>query len=296
MKSSFVCILTGIVCLGASISSSTAAIANFTGGSGTNAPDKYLGTAGDGWDAAWNQRVGSQSTSTFTVTDANPFGIEGGNYLQINYERTAVGSGNNRTGVARPFMNSGDGSIDMTKPYTISFDFRTDALVGWGSSADQIVFSSETTTTIGVAGADAPWALTIRGDNGWTVANGNGSGGIAANLNFSSLGLTTLSIGTIYHIEVFIDYANNGYDLTITTGSNTYKASDLNGNKLLGFRTDSTATNANVLQFRSFTSELGTINWSLDNIAVVPEPTAATLLVPGIVGIGCLLLARKLRK
>lgn len=295
-SSSFICILAGIAWLATSISSSASAIANFTGGNGTSEPDQFFGIAGDGWADAWSRRVGSQSTSTFTVTDDNPFGAGEGNYLQINYERTAIGSGNNRTGVARTFL-TGDGAIDMTKPYTISFDFRADTLVGWDSSADQIVFSSESTTTISGVGADTPWALTIRGDNGWSVMNGNGSGGIA-NLNFSDLGLTTLSTNTIYQIGVFIDPINKGYDLTITTGGNTYRASELNGNQLLGFRNDLTATNANVLQFRSYTGELGTMNWSLDNIAVVPEPTATAILIPCIVGMSFLLLVRrhKLRK
>lgn len=281
-----------LLALGSTVASA-AVIADFSGGSGTTQPDQYLGMAGDGWAEAWSSRTGSQSTSSFTVNDSTPFGPDGGNYLQINYQRTATGTGSNRTGVARPFLTTGSSSIDMSKAYTIAFDFRADTLTGWDSSADQIAFSSESTSTIGSFGADTPWSLLIRGDNRWVVTNGNGVGGIS-NLDFTSLGLTSLTAGTVYSIKVFIDPEAKGYDLTITAGDTTYRASDLNDGNLLGFRTNATAKDANVLQFRSYTSELGTINWSLDNIEIasVPEPSVVGMLIGGLVGMRLLMRSR----
>lgn len=263
-----------------------AIIADFSGGAGNGLPDQFIGTAGEGWAGAWNTRNGSGGTTTFTVLDTDPFGAEGGNYLQVDYVRTTAG-GSNRSGVARAFDTAGSPSVDLTKPYTISFEFRVDALMGFNSSGDQIAFSSESTTTVGGFGTDAPWSLLIRGDTGWIVSNGDGVGGISSNLNFSSLGLTSLSTNTIYSIKVFVDPANFGYDLTITTGGQTYRASDLNGGNLLGFRTNTTAGTANVLQFRATNNDIGDeIKWSLDNIAVVPEPSTSALLLGGILWVG----------
>lgn len=264
-----------------SLAGQAAVIADFSGGNGTSEPDQFLGTPGDGWQTAWSRRVGSGSSENNSVIDTNPLSPGGGNYLAIDYTRTVAGS-NSRAGVARQFVNSGMGGIDMTKPYEISFEFRADALVGWTTSADQIVFSSEVSSTIGGPGADSPWALLIRADTGWVVSDGNGSGQIANNFNFSELGLTSLQIGAVYKISVFVDPANNGYDLTISTGATTYRASDLNGGELLGFRTNATAANANYLQFRATNNDVGdTIAWSLDNIAVVPEPTSVALILSG---------------
>lgn len=259
----------------------SAVIADFSGGDGTTQPDQYKGVAGNGWADAWGSRNGSGGTTTIGVENTNPFG-SGGNYLQLDYLRSTAG-GSNRAGVARTFETGTAGGINMTSPYTISFDFRADTLTVFNTSADQFAFSSESSTTIGAFGPDAPWSLLIRGDTGWVVTNGNGSGGVT-NLNFSSLGLTSLTVNTIYTIKIFIDPLNSAYDLTITTGGNTYRASDLNGNQLLGFRTNATAASANVLQFRSTNDAVGDEQkWSLDNIAVVPEPHTAALFLGGMI-------------
>lgn len=262
----------------------SAVVARFTNGEGTTSPDQYSGTAGDGWAGAWNRRVGSGGTTTITVQNSNPFSEGSGNYLQLVYTRTESG-GSNRAGVARAFANNGPGSIDMTQPYTISFDFRPEVLTGWQTSADQIVFSSETTTTIGSPTANAPWALQIRADEGWLVFNGNGAGA-TSNLNFSSLGLTGLTLGEVYSIAVYIDPLQNGYDLTISVGDTTYRASELNNGQLLGFRTNAIAATANVLQFRMTSDNKNdSFQWSLDNIAVIPEPGSAGLALSGVGGL-----------
>lgn len=253
----------------------SAITADFSGGDGNTLPDQWQGTAGNGWVDAWARRIGSNSISTFGVQNSNPFG-SGGNYLEVNYAKTAA-AGSNRTGVARQFQNSGPSGINLTKPYEIQFQFRVDSLTGWDASTDQFAFSSEATTTIGGLGTDAPWALWLRGDNGWSVGDGNGVGGVTY-LNFSSLGLSTVTVGQIYAIHVFVDPLAQGYDLTITAGVDTYRASDLNGGELLGFRTNATAADANVLQYRVLMGgATDAVTWSLDSIAVVPEPGSAFL-------------------
>lgn len=279
-----VLILTGSILVLAIPSAHSEAIANFTDGEGTTSPDQYMGTAGDGWEAGWNRRLGSNGTTTFSVLNTNPLN-GGGNYLQVEYTRTGLGA-TNRAGVARPFT-TGTGGVDMTKPYTISFDFRVDNLDGWNSANDQLVFSSESTTTIGAYGVDIPWSLTIRGDNLWRVTNGNGEGDFS-NLEFTSLGLTSIAVNTVYTVEVFVDPINQGYDLVISAGANTWRASDLNGNQLLGFRTNEEAHLANVLQFRATVNDVNdNIQWSMDNIVVVPEPSAtALLLIGGAIAVG----------
>jgi len=254
-------------------------IADFSGGNGEAQANQYTGKAGDGWLGAWNARIGQNATNTFSVLNTNPFG-SGGNYLNIIYSKTASG-GSNRGGVSRAFATVGAGSVDVTKQYSIAFDFRVESLTGWSGSGDQFVFSSESTTTIGSIGSELPWSLTIRGDNGFAVTNGNGTGSIS-NLNFSSLGLTALAANTVYSVNVTIDPLHNGYDLTITRGGTTYRASDLNGGKLLGFRTNATAANANVLQFRNIMDgATDATTWSLDNIAVIPEPGSVALVLGG---------------
>ncbi len=285
-----------LICISASLSIGHAAIiADFSGGDGTSQPDQYRGIAGDGWSGPWGFRSGSDGTTAIGVQSSNPF-PGGGNYLQVQFTKTSAGGGSNRAGVARQFLTTGEDSVSTLQAYTISFDFRADSLTGWGQSGDQIAFSSETTTTIGAFGVSAPWSLLIRGDTGWVVTDGNGVGGVT-NLNFSSLGLTSLTPNTVYSIGVFIDPANNGYDLTITTGGTTYRASELNNNELLGFRTNADAAAANVLQFRTLAEGASdAVTFSLDNIAVVPEPSTAAFLFPVMIGMGLIFRSRRISK
>lgn len=277
MKTKFLAVVwLVLLCAGAE----AAIVADFSGGAGSTSPTEYKGTAGDGWLAGWSSRNGPGGTTYFQVKADTPFREGDGNYLSIDYTRTSEGS-SGRAGVARPFSTDPDnGGIDINAPYKISFEFRVEDFGAWNSSSEQLLFSSELSDTIGTFGNNVPWSLWIRGDDGFSVFNGNGSGG-STRLMFSNLGLGYVQANKIYSVDVYVDPLQKGYDLTITVDGTTYRASDLNGGNLLGFRDNSVASSANVLQFRSIVAVGNQVVWSIDNIAVaaIPEPGAGALLI-----------------
>ncbi len=273
-----------------------AVVAQFTGGDGTASVDQYKGIAGDGWATPWSSRNGSNGVTTIGVQSTTPFGEGMGNYLQLHYIRNATPTATNRAGVAREFARVGPGSIDTTKPYTISFDFRPDLLTGWSAATDQIVFSSEQSATIGSPVADTPWAIQIRADTGWNIFSGNGTGTLQTT-NLTSLGLTGLTVGQIYSITVYMDPLQNAFDLTVTTGGVTYRASEANGDALFGFRTSSTAATASFLQFRMVSDANGdAFQFSLDNVAVIPEPGSVGMAMGGVLLLGAYGLRKSARR
>lgn len=160
----------------------------------------------------------------------------------------------------------------------MSFDFRVESLTGWSSSGDQFAFSPESTSTLGAFGADAPWTLWYRADQGWVVSQMTGAG--LKNLLFSNAGMdVALTINMVYSIKVEVDPLSNKYELTITAGSNTYKASDLNGGQWLELRSAPSNT-TNYLHFRvTADGAADAALFSLDNIKVVPEPGSYALLL-----------------
>lgn len=252
-------------------------IAHFSEGTGASTPDQFEGTPGAGWGTKWLTQKGADGTTTFSVmtpSDSNYAPLNRGeNYLQIDYIRTGITS-NVRAGIARRFNITEPEGIDLTKPYEIYFAFRLDKLTGFSSSADQILFSTENETVIRDSKAAAPWYLWIRGDEGFSVQNGNGNGeGTRINLT-ARLGLT-VETGVVYSVTVYLNPADFSYDLAISNGLTTYRASDANNGNPLGFRTKTLEGDApNVFQAR-LVNDRGDDHFTMSfgNLSIVPKGT-----------------------
>lgn len=266
----------------ASLPSQAAIVANFTDGSGTSLPDQYAGAAGSGWLGAW----GTNNGPTVTVANASPIN-GGGNYLNVTSSVT------NDTAVGRRFDGS-SGGVDTTLPVTFTFALRLNTLTGWDSANDYVSvhansaaagtnFNVSNNSSFIIRGYGASPA-TGKNANQWLLYDGAGDGGGFLPANFQNSGMT-IAAGTTYIFTVTNNPATKKYSVSISDGTTTVSASNL------GWRAN---TASNGIAFNNRVSG-GTdaISYSIDNISIIPEPSAVTLL--GLAGLALLRRRRACR-
>nr|WP_246418006.1 PEP-CTERM sorting domain-containing protein [Haloferula luteola] len=253
--------------------------ADFSGGNGSDSVDQFTGVAGGGWAGAWQSNTAGTSGGTSfssSVLGSSPLN-SGGDYLSTVL---IGGSGTSKGGVQRAYETSG--SVDLSAVHQLSFDFRIDSdLSTFTSTTDYLQafdrpassdFGSNGTWLIRAAGAS------VNGINAlnWMFYDGGQDGAGFNTANFVDSGVA-LASGTVYHFEVFIDPAALEYSVSINGGPISAP---------LGFRTGD-AGNLGNLNFGGQVSSAGEeMAFSLDSVAVVPEPSATALLLVAGCGIG----------
>jgi hypothetical protein len=234
-------------------------------------------SSGTGWATGWieseNQGEGvANARVDGTVTSTSPLN-GGGSYLSVT---TLVS--NSETGIRRNI-----GSMSAS-PYTLTFDWRYDSdIANFNSYGDRIHFGASTGSGFG-SSASFTWIIgVVGGNNGGTPYNAkqwyfyNGSSTSDTDQNTFSLDdmhMTGMMLqsGVVYSITVNVDPASQTYSATINNGTTSYSASDLN------FRNQGSTNNAANLIFGGANTGSGhNLNWSIDSINVVPEPSSGLL-------------------
>lgn len=293
-----------------------AAIANFTGGNGTDQVDQYLGKPGDGWATAWQASTATTLDLSFTsgyptVSNSNPLTLGGGNYLQSLVSSANPPTGNSPLSVAVRRQYDG---VDISQSHTISFDFRPDAgfflqdgnpsssanpdnryqIYGGSAFTDSTSEFNTWVAWVGATATSSPGTNSVPKDyvaGTWGFLSGHATSQSVANQTFVNTGIAMVP-GTVYHFEITVDPANRQYWAKLTDGVNSYETPS--GSPLL-FRTTSTGNGGDHLHFgsrqRSGTTALG---FSVDNISVVPEPNSIVIAAIGLVGFSAFVRKRKI--
>ena len=262
-----------------------AALANFTDGAGTSSVDQYQGIAGNGWSTPWSSATdGTAAGTTFnsSIIDTNPLN-GGGNYLSTTL--TGVAAGGSKGAVWRRYDSS---AVDTAQIHTVSFSIRLDS--NWASltnAADYIqAFDRGSSTSNSDFGNPATWLIRAFGEKptgtnsvvagNWMLYNGNKAGSGYNAANFIDSGVTLVS-GNVYDFVISIDPANLEYRVSINGGEFS---------EALGFRSDATPGTLHFGgQVTGASAEVPkTLTFSVDSIAVIPEPSVAVLVLPALLG------------
>ncbi len=232
--------------------------------------------SGTGWSAGWieseNQGMGTgNARADGTITSTSPLN-GGGSYLSVT---TAVA--NAETGIRRSI-----GSMSAS-PYTVSFDWRYDSNIANFNSYDDRIHFGATASAIHGTNDSFTWIIGVVGGNGttnfsareWYFYNGVSTTTTSLNVftsnNMRMTGMM-LESDVVYSITVNVDPASQTYSASISNGTTSFSASGLN------FRNQGTTNNAsNLVLGGSNTGTNHTLNWSIDSISVVPEPSSGLL-------------------
>jgi len=263
---------------------SAATVAGFTEGNGAATSDQWMGAVGNGWATAWQQA--GADVATGVVNTAPLHG--GGNYLQFD--------DNDTTGAAyirRQMVNFGE--VNLSQPYRLTLSYRFDGdLAQLTTFNDRIGIFGNAAAATGT-GATNTWCIGVVGaDNGvsqpvfpgeWYFFDNNGTSDFnSANMFDTNLALVA---GRTYAITVDVNPVAGTYGASIYDGVNPVVSATG-----LTFRSGATNTSASWFHISQNASTAADNSaFSVDNIAVVPEPATAGLLLGGV----GLLLARRRR-
>lgn len=274
--------------------------ATFSGGNSTAVVDAWHGMAGEGWGTAWDERQNTfDSTRTSTVTNTNPLITGSGNYLSAAQVATEGAQLWPQYSQKRGYTSYG--SLDITTVHQISFLYRLDkydTTSGQASIFDvnlinQAVPQNSTTT----------WAIqTWSSTDVWRLSQGDGfagSGGTAFRIVNPLESSVNVFLGDVYQFDITVDPQNNRYQATITnldyaansrsTGTASYSSAWL----------DFVLQDEGVGGFLTYNSMIrhnagNTIEYSIDNISIVPEPAAYGAMI-AIAILAFTLIARRRR-
>ena len=261
---------------------SAVTVAGFTEGNGTATSDQWTGTIGNGWATAWQQAGADLATGVVNTAPLHA----GGNYLQFDdNDATAAAY------IRRQMVNFGE--VNLSQPYQLTLSYRFDgSLAQLTTFNDRIAIFGDSTAMTGT-GATNTWGLGVVGaDNSpsqtvfpgeWYFYDNNGSSAFTSTNMFDTN--LALVAGRTYAITVDVNPVAGTYDASIDDGVNPVVSA-------IGLTFRNGATNTSASWFHiSHNASAGTDDsaFSVDNIAVVPEPASASLLL-GSLG---LLLARR---
>jgi hypothetical protein len=228
--------------------------ADFAGGNGIAAPDKYQGIIGGGWSGPWSQPSGISGSVVSSVPLKS-----GGNYLSA-----ALTAANPY--VAYITRGWDKGSVSYTAPITICWRFRFDSsLTNFAATTDQIGFiegdGAAATFQINAFGMAQGTALART----WAFYNGTQNNAAWNASRYVNTGIPLVQ-GTVYDFSVTLDPLTRTWIGTVTDGTTSYTS------PTLGFRTASASANG-MVQF-GLREDTGSDNlrFSLDAIMIAAEP------------------------
>ena len=237
-------------------------------------------SGGSGWLTSWNTYT-YRGPTTATVENTHPFS-SGGNYLHVNYTDNV----NNSGGVSIVSRAFDPNAVSISAPETVSFNIRLDAATHWDSTNEILaVYAGSSSTTLrgSYAALTNTWSLEYDGLNGWQVLSGDGSGSVLYTAASTPL-LSAADGNTVYAVTVQVDPGTRKFTVSISDGTRTENW----GNGAFSFIDPSATTAGNYLSFYSHVRYGVSIDYSVDNVAVVPEASSLSLTVAGAIGIGLL--------
>lgn len=266
-------------------------VANFTDGMTSEEVDGYPGQAGDGWITSWTTFTQSDTTSTPTVINTSPLLASSGNYLSTTVTKPT--GGNARAGVSRSY--GATDLIALDAAHSISFLYRLDATDGSWHDANLFYIMDG---PVDLPGSTTTWSIAGIRDDGifqWAFSSGNGyaASGIPSSPLVPDL---RLIFGHVYTFTVSVDPANQRFRVFVENLS--YVEDETPGiasflTPWTDFEADVDAVSGNL----SFGSRMigGTDRFrtfSIDEIAIIPEP-GAVALIGGLAALGALLFFRR---
>lgn len=237
--------------------------ASFKEGESSSSVDAYPGMPGDGWAGPWEvvpkdapMQVSVASDPAMAGNTSSP-----GKFVKVAfpYPMSAVPSSNLISGaLCRPLEDT-HGTIDLSKPYEITFDFRPDTDVNNDAIGGFVIFSGPTKG--GGTGQTDTWIIR-EGGSTWRWVNGQRTGnGIVLSSNMSVVP------GTTYHFTIDVDPTAQSWTATISDGTNTVKSDTL------GFRTSS-KDNSRFLGFGFDLQDPGaSASASIGSLVIKSKPT-----------------------
>lgn len=250
------------------LASSQGIFANFDDGNTSSEVDGYPGTAGDGWTSPW--QVWQTNVAEVTVTDDAPLKPGSGNYLSVT-----IPSGDREDTIYREMTSFG--SVDLSQPHWVSFDFRGDNLDAFfASGATWLRFASGDISSPN--DNTARWwvgARTGGSDGGfWTVRDGDRAGGVEETINTG----IPVEQGVVYSFLFHVIPETSSYYAIISSSDPNHTTFE---SGLLGFR-GNVITGGSTILFNSQKANVTSVIdelmvFSIDNVAIVPEPDTALL-------------------
>lgn len=232
-------------------------VANFSGGTNTTNPDGYTGAAGNGWSAGWVTTTNTPGSVNVTgaISTASPLN-SGGDYLSVS---VANSSGGTATGFETRQFNGSTG-ISVTQPITYSWTFSTPSF-----TTGQFVFLNNVGSAPSGTGGSNTWVIS-ENDSTWTYRD-----------NTTTVS-TTMSIvsGSVYKFTLLSDPTSYTYSFkidNITAGTTYTSPTGIN------YRNKTGNSDGTYLGYGVFTNPSSTSTFSLDTIAIVPEPGTMGLTV-----------------
>lgn len=242
---------------------------------------------GTGWVNDWTfyQYHGNtppRPDAVVAVTNTNPFG-SAGNYLSVSGYMGEQGYAHSN--IYRTFDK---GIVDTQTTHTVSFDFRLDESPLWGvvnpSNQDNwSVFARHTLAPLHLLGpiqTDNTWGLTYGGASGWQIITTDGAGDVK--YVAPSAPFFNAPGSSIFNVVITILPESKAFKVSISDGVRTEDW----GGAAFGFIDQSQESAGDILYFYNQARDGVVLDYSLDNIQVVPEPNAAALAAGS-----CLLLA-----
>lgn len=240
-------------------------LANFDDGNTSSEVDGYPGMAGDGWTGPWTL---TQNDAQVTVTDSDPLTPGSGNYLSAT-----IAAGDRQDTLYRQYDSFGN--VDLSQPHWISFDFRADNLDAFFDDPTTWIRLVSSDTTNPNDGNHRYWVGARTGaENGnWGIRDGDRAG----NVTVIDTGIP-VEQGVTYSFLFHIIPETSSYYGTIISSNPLHQTFE---SGLLGFRSGVTTGGTTMVFNIQKANNTGTINelmeFSLDNVAIVPEPGTVLL-------------------
>lgn len=226
--------------------------ARFAGGEGESEPDQFPGISGKGWFDAWRVIGAPAGSGAMFQVEKTALFPDAGHCLRMDR--------NGDVRVPKLSRMVDQTVIDFTKPYSVSFQVRLDALSG-NSEEFRFIFSGQPEgAPQGSKGV--VWSVQVI-ERRWNVVGSGPDGELAYDKSQAEL-----LEGEIYKIRVDVDPASRTYAVAIDSMSSTFASQQM------AFPAGEDAgVIANELTFSGAIHRNGTGNfsWSLANL-VISQP------------------------
>ncbi len=222
--------------------------AQFVNGESAIAADAFPGKAGNGWAGPW-VRVPAQAEAQVSLVNGNQ-----GKLVKVEYRRASDDQRLSSAFALSRKLEDKHGALDLSAPYEISFDFRTETVLT--GNEGYYITSSGQENLAGTAPINT-WLL--RGGTSWTWINGDKTG--KGPLVNSGMPVTP---GTTYHFKLTVRPESKTWSVSIDNGTTRVESGEL------GFRGKGEEP-SRVLYFGAeLRSATSTAVSSLGSIAVKP--------------------------